>query len=215
MEEKVKNEKAEKGISIVLSAGKWRGFHIHRENLFAIYLGWFSLTVVLRDFQAVLTKLAKFLKDEAIKKNLKEVMGGISKMKWEEPVFYYKFPEKPEDFTVAEMAQWAEAIEHYFGIAQYWEEQERGGACSVDRAYSHWLKPRCEEFLKYFYTHIEVLKTIDPNRKLGRDVWENYKQFDKEFCDKKLSYGGGEPPNAKHWVLYELWQIVRKENGGV
>lgn len=215
MEEKVKNEKAEKGFSLVLSFGKWGGFYLNRKYMFRLCIGWVAFTIIPKDLDVILKRLAKFLKDEEMKKSLKGVMEGISKIKWEEPVFYYKFPDKEEDFTVAEMAQWAEAIEHYYAIAKYWEEQERGGACSVDRAYSHWLKPRCEEFLKYFYKHIEALKHIDPNRKLAKDVWESYKHFDKEFCDKKLSYGGGEPPDAKHWVLYELWQIVRKENGGV
>ena len=88
-------------------------------------------------------------KRKEVKAVFKEVINSMVKEKEEEPEFLFKFPDDPKDFDVKTMTEWHKMTELYYHFAQRWEAQERGGCCSVDRAYFRYLKPKCEELLNY------------------------------------------------------------------
>ena len=82
-----------------------------------------------------------------IEENLKKVMDTIANMPVEKPEMYYQYKDEP--MTLKEFIKWYECIEIYYHIAQRYEQQERGSCCSVDRAYSVYLKPECKKMLEH------------------------------------------------------------------
>lgn len=89
--------------------------------------------------------------DKEFKKVLGETIETIVNMPVEKPEMYFKYPERA--MTVKDMMEWYDCVEIYYHIAQRYEAQERGTCCSVDRAYSKYLKPECIKLLEHFKSY--------------------------------------------------------------
>lgn len=93
--------------------------------------------------------ILKYLKKrKEVKKVFDGIFKSILKTPWERPVLCFKYPER-KVFNSRKFLEWTDVMTNFFSVAKYYEEQERGGACSVDRAYSDWLKPECKKMYDY------------------------------------------------------------------
>lgn len=110
------------------------------------------------DVQELLAELSKRMSKGAIKAYLeqrKEVKNMFSELlpkmvqrQWEAPKLHFTYPPR-DTFTVKHFYEWVDTITNFYHVAQYYEQQERGSALSVDRAYAHWLIPECKKMYKY------------------------------------------------------------------
>jgi hypothetical protein len=93
--------------------------------------------------------------DKEFKKELEKVCDAIVKAPVEKPVMYFEFPDHVLNYR--ELMDWYDCVENYYHIAKRYEAQERGTCCSVDRAYSGYLRPECVKLLEHFKKHKEEL----------------------------------------------------------
>jgi hypothetical protein len=100
------------------------------------YQGIISVDDCVEIIEEKIKEIAEF------EEGLKTVIETLANRKVEEPVLHFKYPEKIEKIEFKDFYKWFDEMEGYFcGIAKTFEQQERGFSCSVDRAWSNWIKP--------------------------------------------------------------------------
>lgn len=79
---------------------------------------------------------------------IKAIAEVIAKQKIDIPVMFFKYPDRSE-FNIHHFIEWFDFLEHYFSTAKLYEEQERGSACHVDRAWQKYATPELKKMLDY------------------------------------------------------------------
>jgi hypothetical protein len=90
-------------------------------------------------------------------KSMKAVIEKLAKIPFDPPVMYFKYPER-SDFNINHFIHWFDCLESYFSVAKYYEEQERGSACHVDRAWQNYATPELKKMLNYLLTEQKQVK---------------------------------------------------------
>lgn len=108
---------------------------------------------------------------EEFKKTIEKFCEQIANMKFEKPKMYFNYPERKE-FNINHFIDWFDCLETYFSTAQIYEEQERGDACHVDRAWQNYATPELKKMLSYL---LEEQKQVDK-----KPYFEAWALIDKE-----------------------------------